>query len=1054
LALTNPPATSDATVDHNPNRARPGGANVDYVPAPTEPADATVGFGPGPAPESAPIRACVPGYEILAELGRGGMGVVYKARQVGLNRTVALKMILAGAHASTGALARFRTEAEAVARLQHPGIVQIFEVGEHDGLPFFSLEFVEGGGLDRRLDGTPQDPRSAASMVEAIARAVDAAHKRGVVHRDLKPANVLLTIDGRPKVADFGLAKRLDAEADSGPTESGSIMGTPSYMAPEQARGKPGLIGAATDVYALGAILYDLLTGRPPFRAASPLDTVLLVTGSEPLPPSRLVPSLPRDLEVICLKCLEKEPARRYDSAEALAEDLRRWLEGKSIAARPCSGWGRVVKWSRRRPAVAGLSAAVVLVALLGLAGILWQWRAAVANAREAAKRRDEAEKASMKLEVALQDVTRQRDRAGRSAYLASMGLAVRDYESGQIGRVQELLGAQRPASSGSPDYRAFEWYHLQRLCHSELLSFRGHRAIISDVTFSPDGRLVASTAGGSGVLIWDPETGALARSLTGSVNFANHAAFSPDGGRIAVACGDGTTKLLDARSGTLTRTLKWHTGGVNAVSFRPDGQLVATAGQDGLIKLWDADSGALKASLQGHPKAIVGLAFRPDGKRLSSASQDGAIKLWDVESPTEAHPDPSAMPIPAGSGLQVAAFRPDGRRVATSGADGSVQLRDAETGAEVRTFRGHVKPLAALAFSPDGRVLATAGQDNLIKLWDAESGTETATLRGHTARLTALAFRPDGKLLASAAWDLTVKVWDLARTPGVATIRAHQGQASAVAFSPDGKLLASAGLDEAVRLWNPATGEEVRTLKSKEKMGNLLAVAFSPDGKRLAASGATGAVEVWDLATGAGVVSLQGHRKMVNGLAFSPDGRRIATASIDRPALGRRQWRRGPGDRGPGLGCVRARRRSARLGRPGRRDPHGRLRDRRRALDDRGGVRDRVQSGAQPRRPANRLGQQPDSRGQGLERRQRPSAPGAPGSHRGDPRPGVQPRWPAARLGEPGRDGQALGLRDRRRDPDARREIGGHPRPGVRPRRPADRLGGSGRIGQNLGRH
>ncbi|HJT77518.1 MAG TPA: serine/threonine-protein kinase [Gemmataceae bacterium] len=314
----------------------------------------------------------VPGYDILGELGRGGMGVVYKARHRALNRLVALKMILAGAHAGPEERRRFVREAEAVARLQHPNIVQIHEVGEHEGRPFLSLEFCAGGSLADRLGGTPLPAGAAARLVETLARAMHAAHQAGIIHRDLKPANVLLAEDGTPKVTDFGLAKKLDGAA--GQTASGAIMGTPSYMTPEQAGGRSKEVGPPTDVYALGAILYELLTGRPPFRAATALDTVLQVVSEEPVPPSRLQPKLPKDLETVCLECLQKDRRRRYATAEALAEELRRFQEGRPVQARPVGIPTRVAMWARRNPVTAtGLLAAV--------AGPLWAAVACAATA-------------------------------------------------------------------------------------------------------------------------------------------------------------------------------------------------------------------------------------------------------------------------------------------------------------------------------------------------------------------------------------------------------------------------------------------------------------------------------------------------------------------------------------------------------------------------------------------------------------------------------------------------------------------------------------------------
>ena len=366
-----------------------GGADAtgEFVPAADRGARVTADFTADYTPEAAaPVRKrarptpTVPGYEIDGELGHGGMGVVYKARQVRLNRTVALKMVLAGAHASPAQLARFQNEALAVAKLQHPNIVQIFEVGEHEGLPFFSLEFVDGGALDRKLDRKPLPPRAAAELAETLARAVDYAHRSGIIHRDLKPANVLLTAGGVPKITDFGLAR--DVEEGSGATHSGSILGTPSYMAPEQASGKTGEVGPLADVYALGAVLFELLTGRPPFVGASVMDTLEQVRTQEPVPPSRLQPKVPADLETIGLKCLQKDRYRRYGSARELAEDLRRFLEGVPIKARPVSAPERLWRWCRRNPRVAALTAAVALL-LVVLTATSWgfTWRIAAEQA-------------------------------------------------------------------------------------------------------------------------------------------------------------------------------------------------------------------------------------------------------------------------------------------------------------------------------------------------------------------------------------------------------------------------------------------------------------------------------------------------------------------------------------------------------------------------------------------------------------------------------------------------------------------------------------------------
>jgi tetratricopeptide (TPR) repeat protein len=356
-----------------------------------------------------PRYPSVPGYEIIAELGRGGMGIVYEARHTSLKRLVALKMILSGNFASPEQLDRFQREAEALARLQHPNIIRIYEVGEVQGSPFFSLEFVEGGSLERHLGGTPQPPRSAAELVATLARAMHAAHQSGVVHRDLKPANILLgrkvpasrIVPGKsseatletfePKISDFGLAKSLDGESNH--THTGVVLGTPSYMSPEQAEGRVKDVGPAVDVYALAAILYELLTGRPPFKGATFRDTIELVCTREPIAPSQLQPKVPGDLETVCLKGLRKDARQRYTTAQELADDLQRWLDGRPIVARPVSRWERAWKWARRRPALAGLAAAVLVACLAGTASAvlygLYESQNARAREHEAQASRD-----------------------------------------------------------------------------------------------------------------------------------------------------------------------------------------------------------------------------------------------------------------------------------------------------------------------------------------------------------------------------------------------------------------------------------------------------------------------------------------------------------------------------------------------------------------------------------------------------------------------------------------------------------------------------------------
>ncbi|MBM79222.1 MAG: hypothetical protein CMJ78_01355, partial [Planctomycetaceae bacterium] len=616
-------------------------------------------------------------YELLQEIARGGMGVVYKARQSRLNRTVALKMILSGQLASQDDVQRFYIEAEAAASLEHPGIVPIYEIGEHEGQHFFSMGFIDGAGLDVQVKDGPMPPREAAAITQQVCEAIAYAHSQNVIHRDLKPANVLIDGTGQAKVTDFGLAKKTDA--DSGLTGTGQILGTPGYMPPEQASGETDTIGPAADIYSLGAILYALLTGRPPFQSANVMDTLVAVLEQEPVSPRQLNPALDQDLETICLKCLEKDAGRRYATTDELVAELGRYLNGEPIHARPIGKLERGWRWCKRKPALAGLGGlAVLLLLTLGIGGplVALQQSALRTEAvtaqndaerqrQKAARERQVAVSAEKKSEVERRKAVASREQTEATLARSNYFLAQARWDNNRVADARELL--QRVPQR----HRNIEWYLARWQFQGSDVALYGHTGSVLSVSFSPDGTRIASGSRDNTIRLWDALTGEELHTLKGHTDEVLSVSFSPDGTRIASGSDDNTIRSWDASTGEELHTLKGHTHDVLSVSFSPDGTRIASGSWDNTIRMWDASTGEELHTLKGHTGSVFSVSFSPDGTRIASGSDDNTIRLWD-----------------------------------------------ASTGEEPHNLKGHTYGVSSVSFSPDGNRIASGSYEQTVKMW------------------------------------------------------------------------------------------------------------------------------------------------------------------------------------------------------------------------------------------------------------------------------------------------------------------------------------------------
>jgi eukaryotic-like serine/threonine-protein kinase len=881
-----------------------------------------------PGPSSSPPS--LEDYELLEEIARGGMGIVYRARHRRLNRVVALKMISVPHLAEEAAARRFRAEADAAASLDHPNIVPIYEVGEADGRLFYAMKLVEGGSLAQKLaearggeSGAQRayEVRHGASLIATVARAIHYAHQHGILHRDLKPANILLDVRGEPHVTDFGLAKNLEGQLST-LTVTGATLGTPNYMPPEQARGGSKQLTTAADVYSLGAILYEMLTGEPPFRGPTPLETMRRVVEEEPKRPSTINLLTDRDLETICLKCLEKEPQRRYDSAAELADDLDRWLRDEPIKARRSSALERAAKWSRRHPAWAAFTVLAAVAPAIIIAILL-------ASGQRVRRERNHA--------LAQEQRAQTSERTMReNLYAADIAEAANALDDGDYELAIRSLAAHRPANSAQDSSQAlekpgFEWRWLWRRAQGESLhTADGHLLSVFALAFSPDGRMLASGGGGAMVKFWDADSLRPIRTMIQPGNqtpvvqqiFSWDApmgapvfsiSFSADGRFFSADCRSGL-EIGDALSG---QWLRHFPGGDKAVFAPPDGKrLLGVIGVPPEKLAWFEPAEA--APLTNWPAAVYGFALSPDGRFLASYERPLLI-VRDLEKNLD------IARFRPGGYITDLAFSPDGRTLGLCLMnEGCVELWNVAPWECRGRLSRHPGRVQCLAFSPDSRLVASGGYDRMVRLWDVNERREIRRFVGHRAAIRAVAFSPDGKRLASGGYDCKVRLWDLAPPPNLPAITNVSGP---FAFSSDGRRLVTQTKSGTVKLWDLATRlllqewdglpfndallasdgklmllgsgdsnappqltfleagrkSRCRAIRLEGIASGCPAAAISPDGKVCVTGHDDGTLAFWNTATGALLRSVRTHTNLVFRLAFDRAGERVASVTWDQ---------------------------------------------------------------------------------------------------------------------------------------------------------------------------
>ena len=781
-------------------------------------------------------------YELIEEIARGGMGVVYKAKQSSLDRVVALKMILSGDLAGEEEVQRFRTEAESAANLDHPGIVPIYEIGEHKGQHYFSMGFVDGMSLADRVKDGPLAPQEAAKIIQKVADAVAYAHDKGVIHRDLKPANILLDTAGESKVTDFGLAKRVESESDL--TRTGAVMGTPSYMPPEQAAGKTAEIGAAADVYSLGAILYCLLTGRPPFQSANTMDVLLQVLHTEPVSPRALNPGIPQDLETICLKCLHKDPHRRYTSARALSLELARFLVSKPILARPVGAVERVWRWCKRKPVVAGMSLTIVAIVMVSTVVLS-------ALAILALEARERAFQESAKSKQAAANLKIEKEVARKSQYIANINLTPRYLREGNVLAAEKLLEELAP-KTGDIDYRRFEWFYLQN-------QMRAAKKPVGNQSRRSASRVDAES---------QPTTGMEVSFL------ADTHAIALDGLSERIAIGQKDAKLQLHHIGTqVDQVIETpHASVISSVQFSRDGKQLLTTGLDRNVALWDAQSGLAAQVFTDHPADVIVATFSNNQQWLAAGCADGSIVVRDAKSGEEQYRFHRAE-----QQRKQAEQLPDEMREMIR-----KSLRE-------KSERGN-DAIDHIRYSPSDQWLSYSERGGYVHILAAATGRELTNLPPSIR----VEFFPDDERALLLAHSGAISIRSLTEQKELRVLvpqdAATWTKPPALAVGPRGEYAAVSQAGH-IEVWDPQTGD--RVLEWGAGSSGVAALAFSPDATRLASLGRNGTVQIWEIPTGIPVLSIDASfptPRSTTGprsqLRFTADGAYLLVAHLDRTFL------------------------------------------------------------------------------------------------------------------------------------------------------------------------